>query len=49
MQNLCGYKSHDYFKKVILRPLIDSEKVILTIPERPKSPKQQYVWNNVKN
>lgn len=49
IQNLCGYKSRDYFKKVILKPLIDSEKVILTIPEKPRSPKQQYVWNNVKN
>lgn len=49
IQNLCGYKSRDYFKKVILKPLIDLEKVILTIPEKPKSPKQQYVWNNVKN
>lgn len=49
IQKLCGYKSRDYFKKVILNPLIDTEKVRLTIPEKPKSPKQQYVWNNIKN
>ena len=44
IQEFCGYKSRDYFRKVILVPLIEAGKVELTIPEKPQSSKQKYVW-----
>lgn len=43
IQEFCGYKSRDSFMKNILNPLIDSKKVDLLIPDKPKSPKQKYV------
>lgn len=42
----CRYKSRDYFKKVILNPLINAGKVKLSIPDKPKSPKQKYYWDD---
>ena len=30
----------------ILIPLIDSKKIKLTIPDKPTSSKQKYVWND---
>jgi ATP-dependent DNA helicase RecG len=43
IQEYCGYKSKDYFRKHILNPLIESGKVDMTIPEKPHSSKQKYV------
>ena len=43
IQEFCGYKSRDYFRKNILTPLIEAGKVDMTIPEKPKSSKQRYV------
>ncbi|MGN0506383.1 MAG: ATP-binding protein [Lachnospiraceae bacterium] len=45
IQKFCGYKSRDSFMKNILNPLIDSGKVNLLLPDKPKSPKQKYVKN----
>ena len=45
IQEFCGYKSRDSFMKNILNPLIDSEKVSLLYPDKPKSPNQKYVKN----
>ena len=47
IQELCGYKSRDYLSKVILKPLIEIGKIKLTIPDKPNSSKQQYVWYNI--
>lgn len=43
IQEFCGYKSRDYFRKNVLVPLIEAGKVDMTIPEKPQSSKQKYV------
>lgn len=43
VQEFCGYKSRDYFRKNILTPLIEAGVVDMTIPEKPQSSKQKYV------
>ena len=43
IQEFCGYKSRDYFRKNILVPLIEAGTVDMTIPEKPQSSKQKYV------
>lgn len=45
IQEFCGYKSRDSFMKNILKPLIDSKKVNLLYPDKPKSPNQKYFKN----
>lgn len=45
LQCFCNIASRDYFRTKILIPLINAEKVNLTIPEKPKSPNQKYIWN----
>lgn len=42
MQRFCGINTREYFRKKILVPLIELEKVFLTIPDKPKSPNQKY-------
>ena len=43
MQEFCGIKSQDYFRKNILLPLLDSGRLNRTIPDKPNSSKQKYV------
>lgn len=43
LQEFCGYKSPSHFREKILVPLIEGEQLVLTIPEKPNSPKQKYV------
>jgi ATP-dependent DNA helicase RecG len=35
-------RNKEYFRKEILKPLIESNIVMLTIPDKPRSPKQKY-------
>ena len=42
MQEYCGIKTREYFRKKILVPMIQSGKLLLTIPDRPNSPNQKY-------
>jgi len=37
-----GLKNRDHFRKVILLPLIESGQLLMTLPDRPSSPKQQF-------
>ena len=46
LQSLCGISSRDYFRNKILNPLIESKKVKLTIPDKPTSSRQRYIWND---
>lgn len=46
LQEFCDIKSRIYFRKTILNPLLNAKKIKYTDPERPKSSKQKYVWNN---
>ncbi len=43
-----GMKHKSYFRKNILKPLIDKGLIELTIPDKPKSPKQKYCTNLTK-
>lgn len=45
LQNFCKISSRNYFRIKILNPLINMQKVRLTIPEKPTSSKQKYAWN----
>ena len=39
----CGYKGIDRFKRNYLKPLLEQEKIKMTIPDKPKSKKQKYI------
>ncbi len=43
LQVFCGYKSPSHFREKILTPLLAGKQLILTIPDKPNSPKQKYV------
>ena len=43
LQEFCGIKSQDYFRKNVLIPLIDSSRLKRTIPDKPNSSKQKYI------
>lgn len=45
LQSFCKISSRDYFRNKILNPLVEAGKVKLTIPEKPTSSKQRYIWN----
>jgi len=46
IQSFLDLKNRDYFRKEILNPLIKEGKLALTIPDKPKSPKQRYITRN---
>ena len=39
----CGYKNTKSFTQKYLRPLLDGQKLQMTLPDKPKSKNQQYV------
>ena len=41
----CGYKGIDRFKRNYLKTLLDKEKIVMTIPDKPKSKNQKYMSN----
>ncbi|MEE3472899.1 MAG: ATP-dependent DNA helicase RecG, partial [Butyrivibrio hungatei] len=43
MQEFCGIKSQDYFRKNILLPLLNSGRLKRTIHDKPNSSKQKYI------
>lgn len=43
MQQFCGIKSQNYFRKNILIPLLNSGRLKRTIPDKPNSSKQKYI------
>ena len=42
IQKFIGIKDREYFRKNILKALINSNLLKLTIPDKPSSPKQKY-------
>ena len=46
LQSFCKISSRDYFRNKILNPLVEAGKIKLTIPEKPTSSKQRYMWND---
>lgn len=43
MQQLLELLDREYFRKTILKPLLDSGKLKMTIPDKPNSKHQRYV------
>ncbi len=43
IQNSLDLKNREYFRKMILNPLLEDGLLVMTIPEKPRSPKQQYM------
>lgn len=43
IQNYIGIKDRKHFREYILKPLLDSEKLSMTIPDKPNSKLQKYV------
>jgi ATP-dependent DNA helicase RecG len=43
MQNHIGILSRDHFRRSILKPLLDSGVLQMTIPDKPNSRNQRYV------
>ena len=39
----CGYKNTKNFTQKYLRPLLDSEMLKMTLPDKPKSKNQKYI------
>lgn len=43
MQELCGIKSSEYFRKNIIIPMLDLKLIRMTIPDKPNSQNQKYI------
>ena len=43
IQQYLGLSDNEYVRKSIVKPLIDSGKLALTIPDKPTSPKQKFI------
>ncbi len=43
MQSFCDIANREYFRKSILKPLLESGKIKMTIPEKPNSKNQKYI------
>ena len=44
----CGLKSVDRFKRNHLRPLLETGRIKMTIPNQPKNRNQKYITNYIK-
>ena len=43
IQQHLDLKNRDHFRKTILNPMVEEELLALTVPDKPKSPKQHYM------
>jgi ATP-dependent DNA helicase RecG len=43
MQRHYGVATREYFRKNVLKPLLDSGKLTMTIPDKPNSRNQRYI------
>lgn len=43
MQEYFGVSSREYFRKNILKPLLEAKQLVMTIPDKPKSKYQKYI------
>ncbi len=44
LQLFCGLNDREHFRKTVLKPLLLHGWLLLTLPDKPKSPKQRYVY-----
>ena len=42
IQEFCGFANKDSLRRKVLAPLVNANKIQLTIPEKPRSSKQMY-------
>ncbi|WP_399201168.1 Fic family protein [Tannockella kyphosi] len=42
---MCSLEDRNYFTKSILVPLLNDNKILMTMPNKPTSPKQKYITN----
>lgn len=47
LQAFCQLSDREHFRKQVLRPLIESGILSLTLPDKPNSSKQHYVLSEV--
>ena len=45
MQEFCGIKTDEYFRKSIVNPMLELGLIQMTIPDKPKSRNQKYIKN----
>jgi len=45
LQLFCGLKDREHFRKSVLKSLLMHYWLMLTLPDKPRSPKQRYVFN----
>ncbi|RRD94598.1 hypothetical protein EII17_07390 [Clostridiales bacterium COT073_COT-073] len=43
-----GYKDSRHFTKEFMKPLLETGKLVMTIPDKPNSKNQKYVLNKLK-
>ncbi len=43
MQDFCNIKTSEYFRKCIIRPMLDQNLIQQTIPDKPNSKNQKYI------
>lgn len=43
LQAFCNLKDREYFRKTVLKPLLEAGWLIQTLPDKPNSPKQKYI------
>jgi len=43
MQSFIGIETREYFRREIVKPLLESGKLKMTIPDKPNSRNQKYV------
>ena len=43
MQEFCGIKTAEYFRKHIIKPMLSGGLIKPTIPDKPNSSKQKYI------
>ena len=43
MQEFCGIKTREYFRKHILKPMLENKMIMQTIPDKPTSRNQKYL------
>ena len=43
IQDFCGFRSREYFRDKILKPLLQTGKLRMTLPDKPNSRSQKYI------
>ena len=47
MQEYVNIASREYFNKALLAPLLESRQLMMTVPDKPNSKNQKYIFANM--